>query len=180
VGIPLALPFGPKEDVVRYDSSYTASDSLGVDIRRYILESDQGPALSRVGQRHPRHLFGSRHVLKTLGEKCGRFGSLVGNLLRVRTKKEFDLLMTVYTQQFVAVHARGNINGELTELTKCLAKVGLQFQDGRLLYNDGDGTRWNQVAMVGRIDTHMPTTSNTIECVNRHFNDVMPRHDTFW
>jgi hypothetical protein len=181
VGIPLALSFGYKEDFALYNSFYMAFDSLGIDIRTYILESDQGPALKRVGQRHPRHLFCLRHVLKTLNEKkCGRFGSLVGNLLRVRTQKELDLLMIFYTRQFAAVHARGNINGELIQLTKCLAKVGLEFQDGQLIYNDGDGTRWNQVAMVGRIGTCMPATSNTIECLNGYLNGVTPRHNTFW
>jgi hypothetical protein len=98
----------------------------------------------------------------------------------VRTKKEFALLMTVYARRFEAVHAQGDIDGELTQLTKCLARVGLEFQNGRLLYNDGDGTRWNQVAMVRRIDTRMPATSNTIECLNSHLNGVTPRHNTFW
>jgi hypothetical protein len=179
VGIPLALSFGPKEDVALYDSFYTALDSLGIDIRGYILESDQGAALKRVGQSHPRHLFCLRHVLKTLDRKCPRFGPLVGNLLRVRTKKEFDLLMTVYARRFEAVHAQGDVNGELTQLTKCLAGVGLEFQNGRLLHNDGDGTRWNQVAMVRRTDTRIPATSNTVECLNGHLNGVTPGHNMF-
>jgi hypothetical protein len=57
VGIPLALSFGYKEDVALDDSFYTAFDSLGVNIRKYILESDQGAALRRVGRRDPRHLW---------------------------------------------------------------------------------------------------------------------------
>jgi hypothetical protein len=81
VGIPLALSFGPKEDIALYDLLYMAFDSLGVNIRRYILESDQGPALRRVGQRRPRHRFCLRHVLQTVDQKCRRFGSLVANLL---------------------------------------------------------------------------------------------------
>jgi hypothetical protein len=57
VGIPLALSFGPKEDVVLYNSFYTAFDELGINIRKYIFESDEGSALQHVGQRHPLHLF---------------------------------------------------------------------------------------------------------------------------
>jgi hypothetical protein len=98
----------------------------------------------------------------------------------VRTEKEFDLLMTVSARRFEAVHPRGVINGELTQLTECLARVGLEFQNGRLLYNNGDETRWNQVAMVRRIDARMPATSNTVECLNGHLNAVAPRHDTSW
>jgi hypothetical protein len=48
------------------------------------------------------------------------------------------------------------------------------------MYDDGDGTRWNQVAIMRRIDTHMPVTSNTIECLNSHPNGITPRHNTFW
>jgi hypothetical protein len=103
----------------------------------------------------------------------------VGNFLSVHTKKEFDLLMTVYTPLCAAVDVRGNVDGELTQLTRCLAKVGFQFQDGRLMYNDGDGTRWDQVAMVRRIGTRMPATSNTVECFNGHLNGLTPRHNTF-
>jgi hypothetical protein len=58
--------------------------------------------------------------------------------------------------------------------------VGLEFQNGRLLYNDGDETHWNQVAMVGRIHARVPATSNTVGCPNGHLNAVAPRHDTFW
>jgi hypothetical protein len=57
--------------------------------------------------------------------------------------------------------------------------VGLEFRDGRLLYNGGDGTRWNQVAMVRGVDVGMPATSNTVECLNGHLNGVAPRHGTF-
>jgi hypothetical protein len=71
VGIPFALSFGPKDDIALYNSFYTAFDSMGVDIKTDILESDQGPALRRINQRYPRHLFGLCHVLKTLSEKCG-------------------------------------------------------------------------------------------------------------
>jgi hypothetical protein len=52
VGIPLALSCGPKEDFALYNSFYTAFDSLGIDIAKDILGSDQGPALKQVGQRH--------------------------------------------------------------------------------------------------------------------------------
>jgi hypothetical protein len=68
----------------------------------------------------------------------------------------------------------------LTELTKWLAEVGFQSQDGRLFYNDGDGTRWNQMAMVRRIDTCMPAISNTTECLDGHLNGTTPHRGPFW
>jgi hypothetical protein len=93
VGIPLAFSFGSHENIALYDSFYTAFSSLGIDLRQYILESDQGSALKSVGQRHPRHLFCVHHVLKSLDKTCGRFAPLVGNLLRARSQKELDLLI---------------------------------------------------------------------------------------
>jgi hypothetical protein len=178
VGIPLAVSFGPNESIELYDTFYTAFDSLNIDLRIYILESDQGSALKAVGTRHTRHLFCLRHVLKSLENKCGRFASLVGNLIRARSRKELDVLIELYTPDWAEVCQ--NAAEEEKQLRRCLAKVGLVMRDGTLCYEDAERTRWKQVSMLERVGTHMPTTSNTIECTNGHLNGDTPRHNTFW
>jgi hypothetical protein len=179
VGIPLAYAFGPKESIELYDSFYTAFDDLGINLRTYILESDQGSALKSVGTRHPRHLFCLRHVLKSLQTNgCGRFGCLVGNLIRARAQKELNLLVELYTPDFNQVCQQGGVEKE--QLLRALKKVGLVMHNGEIRCEDPEGIRWSQVSMLERIGTNMPSTSNTIECMNGHLNGKTPRHNCFW
>jgi hypothetical protein len=49
-----------------------------------------------------------------------------------------------------------------------------------MFFTDNNANRWNQVAMMGRIGTRMPSTSNTIECLNGHLNELTPRKNCFW
>jgi hypothetical protein len=180
VGVPLAISFGPRETVELYDTFYQVFNAeFGVDLRQYILESDQGSALKAVGALHPRHLFCLRHVLKSLHAKnCGRFASLVGNLISARSQKELKVLLKVYADDFATVYREGG--EEANKLTRCLKKVGLFYRNGTLLPTDADATRWKQVSMLERLDTNMPTTSNTIESLNGRLNGKTPRFNCFW
>jgi hypothetical protein len=101
VGIPLGVSFGPKESFEIYDRFYAFFDEHGVDLRRYVLLSDQGAALKSIGKRHPRHLFCLHHVLRSFGKSCGRFAPLIGNLIRARSQKELDVFIEVYTPDFL-------------------------------------------------------------------------------
>jgi hypothetical protein len=178
VGIPLAYAFGPKESIELYDSFYTAFDVFDINIRAYILESDQGSALKSVGTRHPRHIFCLRHVLKSLQKGCGRFASLVGNLIRARAAIELNLLVEIYTPDFNQVCEHEG--PEKDQLLRCLKKVGLVMHDGQICCEDEEAIRWRQVSMLARVDTNMPSTSNTIECMNGHLNENTPRNNAFW
>jgi hypothetical protein len=179
VGIPLAVSFGKSESVELYDKFYTWFDKFGIKLRLYILESDQGLALISVGRRHPRHLFYLRHVLKTLRKKpCGRFGPLMGNLIRARSQKELDVLWEDYTPDFLQVCE--NHGQEEKQLRLALARIGLAMGQEGIAFADPERTRWRQVSMLERLDTRMPSTSNTIESLNGHMNDTTPRHNTLW
>jgi hypothetical protein len=180
VGIPLAFSFGPRESFELYDRFYTVfQEEFQIDLTQYILESDQGSALKKVGARHPRHLFCLRHVLKSLHDKaCGPFGSLVGNLISARSQKELRLFLKIYTPDFREVYAQNGT--EKGQLARCLKKVGLLFDGTSVQYPEPGRTRWRQVSMLERTDTRMPTTSNTIECLNGHLNGKTPRHNQFW
>jgi hypothetical protein len=180
VGIPLAISFGSSESIELYDTFYRVFETeFGIKLDKYILESDQGPALRAVGARHPRHLFCLRNVLKTLHAKnCGRFASLVGNLISARSTKELNLLQKLYAPDFTEVCAEGG--PQMAQLVRCLKKVGLQFINGDFVYTDPFKTRWNQVSMLARVGTRMPSTSNTIESLNGRLNGRTPRYNCFW
>jgi hypothetical protein len=180
VGIPLAISFGPRESVELYNTFYEVFDhEFHINLAGYILESDQGSALKAVGKHHPRHLFCLRHVLKSLHSKdCGRFASLVGNLISARSERELDLLYEIYTPDFAAVYREAG--AEKLQLEKCLKKVGRGFVDGVITFTDSDRTRWRQVSMLERVGTRMPTTSNRIESLNGRDNEKKPRFNSFW
>jgi hypothetical protein len=102
----------------------------------------------------------------------------VGNLISARSEKELKLLLKVYTADFAAVFRE---NGEdAIKLARCLKKVGLFYRDGNLVFADPQKTRWRQVSLLERLDTHMPTTSNTIESLNGRLNAKTPRFNCFW
>jgi hypothetical protein len=58
VGIPLAISFGPRETVELYDTFYRVfQGEFGINLKRYILESDQGPALDGLTVNGKKWLF---------------------------------------------------------------------------------------------------------------------------
>jgi hypothetical protein len=176
VGIPLAIAFGAQETVALYQRFYTFFDKVQINLRTYILESDQGRALISIGADHPRHLFCLHHVLRSLSDGCGRFAPLVGNLIRARSQKELDVFFEDYTPDFLQVCEAGGT--EKKQLDRCLLKVGLAMGPDSIVI--ADDTRWSQVSMLKRIGTNMPSTTNTIESLNGHMNDTTPRNNTLW
>jgi hypothetical protein len=178
VGIPLAIAFGRKESILLYDKFYAFFDNIGINLRGYILESDQGSALISIGKRHPRHLFCLHHVLKSLSRKgkCGRFARLVGNMISARSEAELNVFKEEYIPDFLQVcETHGP---EEAQLKLRLGKVGLGMTPDGL--EVADQQRWSQVSMLERVGTTMPSTTNTIECLNGHMNEATPRNNTFW
>jgi hypothetical protein len=172
---PLAFSFGPRECIELYDRFYTAfRDELNVDLSQYILLSDQGAALKVIGRRHPRHLFCLRHLLQ--GLRKYKHGQAIGNLVKVRGQKEFDVLCNLYARRFHALWATGGT--ELNDLSACMKTVGLKFLDGSIQIVNLD--RWGQVSMLERRGTRMPATSNAIESLKGHLNRVTPRSNRLW
>jgi hypothetical protein len=179
VGLPVAISFGPRESFElsnRFDTIFR--DAFQIDLTQYVLESDQGSALKKVGLQHARHLFCLRHVLKSLHHKGGRFAGPVGNLISARLMKELEVFVNTYTLPFIQVYRSDG--PEKAQMIRCLKKVGLVFNGISIRYAEPHRARWRQVSMLERFDTKMPTTSNTIECLNGHLNERTPRFNTFW
>jgi hypothetical protein len=178
VGIPLGVSFGPKESFEIYDRFYTLFDEHGVDLRGYILFSDQGAALRSIDKGRRRHLFCLHRALKSFGKGCGRSAPLVGNPVQARSQKELDVFTEVYTPDSLQVcEDHGH---EEEQLKRCLEKVGLMMAEDGIAFAGPDWTRWCQVSMLERLETKMPRTSNAIECLNGHMNERTPRNNTLW
>jgi hypothetical protein len=103
VGIPLGFSFGVAETVELYQQQCPAfADLFVIDLRQYVVESDQGSALcalcARTGQTQ---LICLRQFLVSLRLK--EFRVFVGNLVKYRTESEFETLQAIYEGEFRSV-----------------------------------------------------------------------------
>jgi hypothetical protein len=174
VGFPLSFSFGPRECIKLENWFYTAfRDESNVDLSQDIPLSDQGTALKVIVRRHPRHLFCLRHLLQ--GFRKYKHGQTIGNLVKERGQKEFDVLCNIHARRFRALWATGGT--ELNDLRAYMKRVGLAFLNGSVQIANLD--RWRQVSMLERRGTRMLATSNAIESLNGHPNRVTPRWNRF-
>jgi hypothetical protein len=165
VGLPLGFSFGPQELIDLYDHFHTTfRDELGIDLIRYVLLSDQGAALKAIGRRHPLHLFCLRHFPQALNKY--KHGQAIGNIVKARGRKEFEVLYRLYARHFRMIFTRGD--AECNDLQLCMKTVGMAFLDGQVqIVNHSP---WRRVSMLERVGTKMPATSNAIESLNGHLN----------
>jgi hypothetical protein len=174
VGIPLGFAFGVAETAELYERHYAAFRELfGLDLSTYVLESDQGSALTSLCARHGQlQLFCLRHFLLSL--KLKEFSLPVGNLVKCRSEGEFASLKVLYEAEFRAVsEAR---RSDL--LRRTLRKAGLSFTGSEIVIEDE--ARFNAVSMWRRIGTRMPSTTNSLEATHGHLNEQISRRNPFW
>jgi hypothetical protein len=98
----------------------------------------------------------------------------VGNLVKCRTAREFDLLKEAYEEEFVSVTdaSRGQL------LDKTLRKAGLCYADHKITIVNR--TNWDPVSIWKRVDLRMPTTTNSLEGTHSHLNEAITRQNPFW
>jgi hypothetical protein len=173
VGIPIALSFGPVEDTELYEMFYTILRELfGFDLSTYIIESDQGSALRAICRKYQNsHLACLRHLLVALGR--GPFAFEIGNLVRCRSQTDFNRTKELYENLFSSVAETNQ-----SALDKALRKVGLAMRNGVIIVENEE--RWHEVSMLERVETAMPTTTNSLESSHGHLNEKTPRRNTFW
>jgi hypothetical protein len=103
----------------------------------------------------------------------GPFAFEIGNLVRCRSQTDFDRLKELYENLFSSVEKSNR-----DSLHKALRKVGLGFRRGRIVVEDV--ARWHEVSMMERVETAMPTTTNSLESTHGHLNAGTPRRNSFW
>jgi hypothetical protein len=83
------------------------------------------------------------------------------------------MLKTVYEQEFLSLNP-----GESTTLSKTLKKIGLCWLNQKIEILDEH--RWSQVSMLRRIQTRLPSTTNSLESFHGHQNQNTPRKNHFY
>lgn len=176
VGIPLGFAFGASETTELYEAHYNCfRDLFGIDLGTYVLESDQGAALTSLCARHGQcQLFCLRHFLLSL--KLKEFSLPVGNLVKARSQEEFSVLKQLYEQEFrdIPDERRRDL------LKRTLRKAGLALTEDESEIIISDEARFNAVSMWRRIGTRMPSTTNCLEATHGHLNAEISRRNPFW
>jgi hypothetical protein len=172
-GIPIAVSFGPAEDTAIYETFYSTFRSLfQLDLSQYTIESDQGSALRAICTKYGnRHLACLRHLLVNIGYRP--FSFEIGNLVRCRSKIDFKNLKTLYEKKFTSMEVSNPVL-----LIKMLRKIGLNLKQGKIKIENKE--RWEEVSMLERVKTGMPTTTNSLESLHGHLNAKTPRRNGFW
>jgi hypothetical protein len=170
VGVPVALAFGPVEDINFYETFHRVFMPLfEIDLRGYRVVCDQGSALHAVCERHDRpQFFCLRHVLVNLKRKL--FSEEVGNLVRCGVQGDYNGLCEAYTH--ISAAAEGS---DTHQLFRTLAKVGLAFESGEIRQSAPD--LWESVSMMTRVMRRLPSTSKALESAHGHANEDTPRRN---
>lgn len=67
---------------------------------------------------------------------------------------------------------------ERKTLNKTLDKIGLKIQDDIIIINKAH--RWEEVFMIERIRTQIPSTTNSLESSHGHLNEQIPLRNEFF
>ena len=170
-GIPIGFVFGKSEDKYLYQQMYDISDEMGIDLRLFIVESDQGSALRSVCCNNVLHLVCLKHFITSISKQT--FGWELENLIKAKTTKELNILIDCYSDII-----REMDNDKKKQAIKTLNKAGLTYSGAIEIQNHA---RWAQVSLERRIElSNMPSTTNSLESLHGHLNESLPRRNNFW
>jgi hypothetical protein len=74
------------------------------------------------------------------------WGDEVGNLIRYLVRGDFERLCAIYQRRFAEALMSRHF-AKAIRLVKVLANVGLSFEEGRIIVQDG--SKWRTVSMMG-------------------------------
>lgn len=175
VGIPLGFAFGPSEDSALYRSFYDKFEEvIGVDLRRYTIESDRGSALKSIAAEvNTEHLSCHHHFLRSI--KGNEFRYQVGQLVGCKCQKDFDSLLNLYSNEFAKFK-----DVKLDEINRALLMAGLFFNTDKDKIEINDHVLWEHISLMHRAKYRMPSTTNALESSHGHLNSLVPRRNDFY
>ena len=160
--LPLAFAFGRSGPIYLYDFLENAEEKLNISFNGKFLESDEGKALYSICEKYSMiQLSYLRHFLEKL-KKLDYFYE-IKLLLKFTSQFEFESNIQHLSTQFTTV-CKENPN-EYTKINKILEKQNEKKK--------------KKVSLLYRVETHMPSTTNTLEAMHGHINDNCPRRSIF-
>ena len=173
VGFPIAYAFGPAEDKVLYEKFIKQfKDLFDIDLKGYIVQSDQGSALKSVCDAFKNHIACLRHFLVSL--KAKPFSFQIGQIIKCKCIKDLNAILMQYSEDFAKIEDPSLKK----QLDQTLEKIGMIYKNGVLVI--ANQNKWEKVSMIERIKMSMPSTTNSLEATHGHLNDETPRRNDFW
>ena len=176
VGIPVAFSFGDSENTDIYDQFFKVfMENYSIDLSKFVIESDQGKALTAICTKYNcTHIGCLKHLITSLG--LGAFSKQVSELVSAKCTLDYETLKRIYSEKFA-----NYIESDMfTELEKTLSKVGLHYNVDTLEIEVANFVIWDKFSQVKRIDYAMPSTTNALESSHGHLNKKTPRRNDFW
>jgi hypothetical protein len=102
-----------------------------------------------------------------------RWGVHVGNLVRCRGLKDFEILKTMFESVLLEARAAEQLTAQ-----KMLESAGRTLIDGPIQV--GNVRRWNAGFMTTRAQTRLPLTMSSLESFHGHGTKLTPRRNEFW
>jgi hypothetical protein len=170
--IPLGFSIGPSENFKLFSNFYNLFiDSISSKISSIPVLSDGGTAIHALctAFKIP-HYFCITHLLRLIGGN-NRFIFLFKKLLNITSEEDVLQFLEYLNILILEINDRG-------ELETYLEKIGLQInKDTKLIEN---GVLFRQCCFAFRIQFGIPKTTNNLESLHSHINDLKGRHNNFW
>jgi len=159
VGIPVAFCFGDSENTELYDMFFKVfKENYYIDLSTFVIESDQGKALSAICSKYKcKHIGCLKHLITSLG--LGPFSKQVSDLVSAKCDMDYETLRKMYSEKFSEY-----INTDsFKELEKTLGKVGMKYNvdTHEIMVEKPD--KWEKFSQIKRIEYGMPSTTNALE-----------------
>jgi hypothetical protein len=170
----LGFTFGMAETMKLYQRHYTALAPLfEIDLARCTVKSDQGsPRCAFCARNGQTQLICVRCF--RLSWKTKELSLTIGNVTHCWTGDEFASLVTLYGEEFRSVPDQR----QRDLLSRTLNGAGFALMPGTI--GIGDERRFKAALMRKRLDTRIPSTTNTLEASDRHLNEAISRRNPFW
>lgn len=174
VGIPLAFSFGNSENKKLYNRHFTVfKQKLGIDLEKFIFQSDQGSALKGVFKdRNIKYFLCTRHLLKSLS--FNEFSYSINNIVKCCTIDELQKAFFFYSEMFREI--KDERKKQL--LNRMLKKIGLTFDGKIILVSKSD--KWDKFSHLQRLPFKVPSTTNSLESFHGHLNSHVARRNNFF
>jgi hypothetical protein len=170
--IPLGFSIGPSENLELFSNFYDeVIINSGSQIAKIPVLSDRGTAIEALcASFNIPHYYCITHLLRLLGGH-NRFLFLFKKLLNTTSEDDVFQFLEYINILLLEINDR-------TELELYLEKIGLSINDENKIIENG--ILFRQCCFAFRIHLGIPKTTNSLESLHSHINELKSRHNNFW
>jgi hypothetical protein len=170
--IPLGFSIGPSENLELFSNFYNLFlEKISSKILSIPVLSDRGTAIEALCNNfNIQHYFCITHLLRLIGGN-NRFIFLFKKLLNITSEEDAFQFLDYLNILVMEITDRA-------ELQIYLEKIGLYINNENKIIENCDLFR--QCCFAFRIQFSIPKTTNNLESLHSHINELKGRHNNFW